>query len=78
MMAEVVTKRLHVSGLTPSITPTDILHRLSTFGPVKSLDGLGKLDALGNTRHLYMSRCRARKRISLNVRERLVWRSHSP
>ncbi|KAI6016121.1 hypothetical protein BKA83DRAFT_4338404 [Pisolithus microcarpus] len=46
----VVTKRLHISGLTPSITPTDILHRLSTFGTVKSLDGFGKLDALGNTR----------------------------
>ncbi|KIK16218.1 hypothetical protein PISMIDRAFT_15971, partial [Pisolithus microcarpus 441] len=46
----VVTKRLHISGLTPSITSTDILHRLSTFGTVKSLDGLGKLDALGDPR----------------------------
>ncbi|KAI5999700.1 hypothetical protein EDD15DRAFT_2363033 [Pisolithus albus] len=46
----VVTKRLHISGLTPSITPTDILHRLSTFGSVKSLDGFGKLDALGDPR----------------------------
>ncbi|KAI6003136.1 hypothetical protein EDD15DRAFT_2227232 [Pisolithus albus] len=46
----VVTKRLHVSGLTPSITPTDILNRFSTFGSVKSLDGFGKLDALGDPR----------------------------
>ncbi|KAI5987082.1 hypothetical protein EDD15DRAFT_2295927 [Pisolithus albus] len=46
----VVTKRLHISGLTPSITPTDILHRLSTFGSVKSLDGFGKVDALGDPR----------------------------
>ncbi|KAI6094223.1 hypothetical protein EV401DRAFT_2084546 [Pisolithus croceorrhizus] len=51
MAAEtVVTKRLHVSGLTPSITSTDILHRLSAFGSVKSLDGFGKLDALGDPR----------------------------
>ncbi|KAI6008529.1 oligomeric complex COG6-domain-containing protein [Pisolithus marmoratus] len=28
----------------------DVLHRLSTFGPVKSLDGFGKLDALGDPR----------------------------
>lgn len=46
----VVTKRLHISGLTPSITSTDIFHRLSTFGTVKSLDGFGKLDALGDPR----------------------------
>ncbi|KAI6008647.1 hypothetical protein EDC04DRAFT_3146340 [Pisolithus marmoratus] len=45
-----VTKRLHISGLTPSITSTDVLRRLSTFGSVKSLDGFGKLDALGNPR----------------------------
>ncbi|KAI5982779.1 hypothetical protein EDD15DRAFT_2319803, partial [Pisolithus albus] len=46
----VVTKRLHVSGLTPSTTPTDILNRFSTFGLVKSLDGFGKLDALDDPR----------------------------
>ncbi|KAI6008083.1 hypothetical protein EDC04DRAFT_2907310 [Pisolithus marmoratus] len=45
-----VTKRLHISGLTPSITSTDVLRRLSTFGSVKSLDGFGKLDALGDPR----------------------------
>ncbi|KAI6008651.1 hypothetical protein EDC04DRAFT_2906953 [Pisolithus marmoratus] len=45
-----VTKRLHISGLTPSITSTDVLRRLSTFGSVKSLDGFGKSDALGDPR----------------------------
>ncbi|KAI6008091.1 hypothetical protein EDC04DRAFT_3146498 [Pisolithus marmoratus] len=45
-----VTKRLHISGLTPSITSTDVHRRLSTFGSVKSLDGFGKLDALGDPR----------------------------
>ncbi|KAI6008087.1 hypothetical protein EDC04DRAFT_3146496 [Pisolithus marmoratus] len=45
-----VTKRLHISGLTPSITSTDIQRRLSTFGSVKSLGGFGKLDALGDPR----------------------------
>ncbi|KAI6141320.1 hypothetical protein BKA82DRAFT_4204910 [Pisolithus tinctorius] len=49
-MAEVVTKRLHISGLTPSIGPSDIHRRLSAFGSVTSLDGFGKLDALGDPR----------------------------
>ncbi|KAI5993686.1 hypothetical protein EDC04DRAFT_2983874 [Pisolithus marmoratus] len=44
-MAEgmLVTKRLHISS-------TNIHRRLSTFGSVKSLDGFGKLDALGDPR----------------------------
>ncbi|KAI6000423.1 hypothetical protein F5J12DRAFT_260771 [Pisolithus orientalis] len=50
MASEVVTQRLHISGLTPSITPSDIHRRLSAFGSVKSLDGFGKLDALGDPR----------------------------
>ncbi|KAI5990532.1 hypothetical protein F5J12DRAFT_966560 [Pisolithus orientalis] len=49
-MAEVVTKRLHISGLTPSITSSDIHRRLSAFGSVTSLDGFGQLDALGDPR----------------------------
>ncbi|KAI6138998.1 hypothetical protein BKA82DRAFT_4228897 [Pisolithus tinctorius] len=49
-MAEVVAKRLHISGLTPSITSSDIHRRLSAFGSVTSLDGFGQLDALGDPR----------------------------
>ena len=50
MVTELITKRLHISGLTPSITTTDLSHRLSKFGTVKDLDGFGKLDALGQPR----------------------------
>ncbi|KZT10196.1 uncharacterized protein LAESUDRAFT_756380 [Laetiporus sulphureus 93-53] len=49
-MDEVITKRLHVSGLTPAITPADLSQRLSGFGTVKALDGFGLLDALGQPR----------------------------
>lgn len=45
-----VMKRLHVSGLTPQISADDLRRRLSSFGSVKALDGLGKLDALGQYR----------------------------
>jgi hypothetical protein len=46
-MEPTITKRLHISGLTPSISQQDLFQRLSTFGNVKSLDGLGALDAVG-------------------------------
>jgi len=45
-----ITKRLHVSGLTPSLSPTDLSQRLSTFGAVKFLDGFGLLDGVGKPR----------------------------
>lgn len=45
-----VSKRLHISGLTPSISQQDLSQRLSTFGTLKSLDGLGLVDAVGNPR----------------------------
>ena len=48
--AEIVTKRLHVSGLTPQISAADLNTRFSAFGNVKALDGLGKLDGLGQPR----------------------------
>ncbi|QRV88334.1 RNA recognition motif protein [Ceratobasidium sp. AG-Ba] len=41
------TARLHISGLTPAITQNDIKTRFSTFGEVKDVDGVGKLDGLG-------------------------------
>jgi len=46
----ILTKRLHLSGLTPSITQADLISRLSSFGAVKDLDVFGKLDALGQPR----------------------------
>lgn len=50
MESELITKRLHISGLTPSITAAELSRRLSTFGTVKGLDGFGKLDALDQPR----------------------------
>ncbi|KAH7910241.1 hypothetical protein BJ138DRAFT_1009253 [Hygrophoropsis aurantiaca] len=47
---EPITKRLHVSGLTPAISADDLSRRLSGFGSVKALDGFGKLDDLGQPR----------------------------
>ncbi|KAG9122685.1 hypothetical protein FRC07_000815 [Ceratobasidium sp. 392] len=44
------TTRLHISGLTPSITQNDLKKRFSTFGEVKDVDGVGKLDGLGQPR----------------------------
>ncbi|KAG8794019.1 hypothetical protein FRC12_000808 [Ceratobasidium sp. 428] len=44
------TTRLHISGLTPSITQNDLKQRFSTFGEVKAVDGVGKLDGLGQPR----------------------------
>ncbi|RDB27670.1 putative RNA-binding protein P16F5.06 [Hypsizygus marmoreus] len=45
-----ITKKLHISGLTPALTPEDLSKRLSTFGTVKSLDGFGLQDGLGQPR----------------------------
>jgi hypothetical protein len=50
MSEETVVKRLHISGLTPTITSNDLMRRLSTFGVVTALDGFGKHDALGQPR----------------------------
>ena len=49
-MDEPVTKRLIISGLTPAITADDISKRLTTFGTVKSADGFGLSDGLGEPR----------------------------
>ncbi|KIK91559.1 hypothetical protein PAXRUDRAFT_149238 [Paxillus rubicundulus Ve08.2h10] len=50
MANELLTKRLHISGLTPSITPTDLERRLAAFGTVRAMDGFGARDALGDPR----------------------------
>ena len=49
-MEEVITKRIHISGLTPAITAKDLSERLASFGTVKAIDGFGALDALGQPR----------------------------
>jgi hypothetical protein len=47
---QIVTKRLHVSGLTPAITQSDLAQGLASFGTIESLDGFGKFDAVGRPR----------------------------
>ncbi|EIN10513.1 hypothetical protein PUNSTDRAFT_84630, partial [Punctularia strigosozonata HHB-11173 SS5] len=49
-MEETFSKRLHVSGLTPAIKPSDLQDRFGKFGTVKALDGFGLLDGLGQPR----------------------------
>ncbi|KAJ1306461.1 hypothetical protein OPQ81_007464 [Rhizoctonia solani] len=44
------TTRLHISGLTPSISASDLKQRFSTFGEVSDVDGVGKLDGVGRPR----------------------------
>ena len=48
--SELISKRLHISGLTPAISFDDLSRRLGSFGSVTAVDGLGKLDALGQPR----------------------------
>ncbi|TFK20277.1 hypothetical protein FA15DRAFT_759512 [Coprinopsis marcescibilis] len=49
-MDEPITKRIHISGLTTAITADDINKRLSTFGSVKAVEGVGLLDGVGQPR----------------------------
>ncbi|TBU47466.1 hypothetical protein BD309DRAFT_855893 [Dichomitus squalens] len=49
-MDKLITKRIHISGLTPAITAKDLSDRLASFGTVKAIDGFGALDALGQPR----------------------------
>ncbi len=49
-MDEVITKRIHISGLTPAITSKNLSDRLGSFGTVKAMDGFGALDNLGQPR----------------------------
>lgn len=43
-------KRIIVSGLTHTISTSDLTNRFSAFGVVKAVDGLGELDGLGQPR----------------------------
>jgi len=45
---DIVTKRIHVGGLTPSITPAHIQDRFKSFGTVLNVEEL-KADALGES-----------------------------
>ncbi|GJJ06473.1 hypothetical protein Clacol_000665 [Clathrus columnatus] len=47
---ETIQKRLHISGLTPAITESDIRSRLQNFVNVTVIDGFGKLNAIGEPR----------------------------
>lgn len=49
-MDESITKRIHISGLTPAITAKDLSDRLSSFGTVKTIEGFGLLDGVGQPR----------------------------
>ena len=74
METELITRRLHVSGLTPSITTTDLSHRLSKFGTVRYLDGFGKLDALGQPRKFgYVTLEGSRKQLAKCKYIQLLW-----
>jgi len=46
----VVRKRLHVAGLTPGVSTSDLSQRLGTFGTVITVDGVGASDGLGRPR----------------------------
>jgi len=46
----VVRKRLHVAGLTPAVSASDLSQRLGTFGTIVTVDGVGALDGLGRPR----------------------------
>jgi hypothetical protein len=46
----VVRKRLHVAGLTTTVSASDLSQRLGTFGTVIAVDGVGALDGLGRPR----------------------------
>lgn len=50
MSDEIITKRIHVSGLTPAITSAELTAKLGSFGIVKALDGFGSLNAVGEPR----------------------------
>jgi hypothetical protein len=47
-MVETISKRLHISGLTPSLKSSDIHSRFSAFGTVKDISGFGAIDANGD------------------------------
>lgn len=56
--ADIITKRIHVGGLTPSITPAHIKDRFKSFGNVlqveeMSEDGLGEYNIVHQQTTVY-------------------------
>jgi hypothetical protein len=47
-MGETVTKRLHIGGITPSITADHLRDRFRSFGTVQEVEEMG-IDALGES-----------------------------
>lgn len=82
MADEIITKRLHVSGLNLAITPADLSQKLGSFGSVKALDGFGNLDALGQpkkfgyvtieTTKLKLARCTCVALLALYLKTQLM------
>ena len=50
VMDALITKRLHISGLTPALSVDDIKQRFSSFGTVINLEGFGLTDGVGQPR----------------------------
>jgi len=76
-MDEVITKRLHVSGLTPAITPGELSQRLGSFGTIKALDGFGLLDAVGQPRKFgYVTLETTKKKVDrcMNILSGVTWK----
>ncbi|KAH9995412.1 hypothetical protein BJV74DRAFT_883926 [Russula compacta] len=76
-----ITKRLHISGLTPAISSDDLSRRLGTFGSVTALDGQGKLDALGQPRKFaYVTLETTKTQLSrcMNVLSGSTWKGAKP
>ncbi|KAH9957000.1 hypothetical protein BC827DRAFT_1385759 [Russula dissimulans] len=77
MHEETITKRLLISGLTPAISSDDLARRLGSFGSVTALDGLGKLDALGQPRnfaHVTLEANRTQLSKCMNVLSGSTWK----
>ncbi|GJE93218.1 hypothetical protein PsYK624_093770 [Phanerochaete sordida] len=77
MAEELITKRLHVSGLTPAITPADLSQKLGSFGAVTALDGFGAHDALGRPRpfgYITLQTTKAKLARCMNLLSGVTWK----
>ncbi|CUA75592.1 hypothetical protein RSOLAG22IIIB_11865 [Rhizoctonia solani] len=71
------TTRLHISGLTPSISASDLKQRFSTFGDVRDVDGVGKLDGVGRPRkfaHLTLETTQPKLSRCMNLLSGSTWK----
>ncbi|KAI0730896.1 hypothetical protein C8Q76DRAFT_613906 [Earliella scabrosa] len=75
--SQVITKRIHISGLTPAITAKDLSDRLASFGTVKSIDGFGLLDGVGKPRkfaYATMETTKAKLARCMNLLSGVTWK----